>query len=642
MAGARELVNQRYKEAFAYADEAFNTAITSIKGIEQFVADMKAINAGIVLPRLCSVGPITVPGTQTDEAPGTGESAGTQDTQTHGALSAVDDDQVGDVSHPLPDVHNVGGRVDGVAFRYVTLPTFDAILKELENLPPNPDAPDISDLPDVPTFDPVVMPERPEIDLNIDFEGVRPTPPKIGDLIHPFSYVEEEYQWSFRDTIDQVVKEWLGDPESWFTLPQNYERAIFERDRSRTERERRAALENLMSEYSARGFSLPDGQLAFQHANLERETFNELSERSREIAFEQAKMALENARHAFGLAIQYETLLVQQDNDAKNRVLDAAKFAATYSVQVAELYVSLYNSEVEAYLADVRVYEALLKAEQIRLEIYKTDLEAASLQVQINQQQLDLYTATLDAYIKQVDLYKAQIEANNLLLEQNKMKIEEFAAQVAAYSEQVDAAGKTLAVNVDEINLQVQKEAAKSSLAEDTVKRISAYNAKEDNIKSQVATQVAKFEATLREFAAVNHNILQAIEADQAEITKQAAAVTSQVQRNQYLLSEVELEERYNLEYSKLDSDNQIRVAELDIEQAKYNLEYAIKQYDLALEALKAVGDISSSLAASSMSAVSASASMSSRDGFSASSSQTWSMTGDETNKQAFPIIQPS
>ena len=644
MSGPRTFIQDKWNSAFDYSTEAFDTALKAIDDISQFVAELEVINAGVILPRLCNLPPFTVPTEQNEDAPSKNLSAGTQITSNYGDMAAVDDDKVADPDHPLADTRVVSGRVDAVAYRSVDLPTFDAILGDLNNVPANPDAPVIDDLPEIPVFDDIVMPERPLIDPDqYSFSGVRPDAPQISDLIHPFNYVEEQYQWSYKDTIDQVVTEWLGDPESYFALPQNLEKAIFERDASRVEHERRRSLENLMSEYSARGFQIPDGQLAYAHANLERETFNTLSERSRDIALEQAKLAMENTREAFGLAIQYEQLLVQQDTSTKQRLLDAQMFASNFSVSVARLYVDLYNSEVQAYLADLEVYKGLLDAERLKLEIYKTDLEAASLQVQINQQLLDLYTATLDAYIKQVDLYTAQVAANNLILEQNKLIIEQFSAQVMAYSEQVDAAGKTLDVNSKEINLQVEKELAKDALAEGTVKRIAAYSAKEGNIQQQVATQVAKFEATLKEFASVNHNILQRIEADMALTQKEAAAITSQTQRNTYLLERKDTELKYDLGYKTLDADSQIRLATLDVQQTKYNLDHAISQYELALKALTSVGEISQGVASASLSAVNASAGMRSDDSFSARSTQSWSGTlSDDTSKQAFPIIQPS
>ena len=642
MAGPRQFIQEKWSSAFSYSEVAFDTALTAINDIQKFVADLDVINAGTILPRLCNLAPFTVQTEQNEDAPSKNLSAGTQITSNYGSMAAVDDNQIADIDHPLVDTRVVSGRVDAVAYRSVTLPTFDAILGDLANVPKNPDAPDIGTLPDVPTFDDVTIPTRPEISIDqFEFDGVRPTAPDIASLIHPFSYVEDKYQWSYKETIDQVVQEWLGDPKSYFALPENLEKAIFERDASRIEHERRRSLENLNSEYSARGFELPDGQLAYAHANLERETFNTLSERSRDIAMEQAKLAMENTRAAFGYAIQYEQLLVQEDTSTKQRLLEAQMFASTFSVQVAKLFVDNYNAEVQAYLADLQVYSGLLAAEMLKLEIYKTDLEAASLQVQINQQLLDLYTATLDAYIKQVDLYKAQVSANNLILEQNKLVIEQFTAQVMAYSEQVDAAGKTLDVNTREINLQVEKESAKDTLAEGTVKRIAAYNGKQENIKQQVATQVAKFEATLKEFASVNHNILQRIEADGMLTAKEASAITSQTQRNSYLLARKDTELKYDLGYKTLDSDSQIRLSSLDVQQTKYNLDHAIAQYELALKALTSVGEIAQGVASASLSAVSASAGMSSGDSFSASSSQNWAF-GDTTGKQAFPIIQPS
>lgn len=642
MAGIRSFIQSKYTDAYDYSTTAFDTALIAIEDIQKFVADLEVINAGVILPRLCNLPPFTVPTEQNEDAPSKNLSAGTQITSNYGDMAVVDDDQAGTPDHPLVDTRVVSGRVDAVPYRIVTLPTFNAILDDLNNVPANPDAPDIGNLPDVPTFDDVAIPTRPEIIIDqFEFDGVRPTAPDIASLIHPFSYVEDEYQWSYKDTIDRVVQEWLGDPESYFALPQNLEKAIFERDASRVEHERRRSLENLASEYSARGFELADGQLAYAQANLERETFNTLSERSRDIALEQAKLAMENTRAAFGYAIQYEQLLVQQDTTTKQRLLEAQMFASTFSVQVAKIYVDIYNAEVTAYLADLEVYRGLLAAEMLKLEIYKTDLEAASLQVQINQQLLDLYTATLDAYIKQVDLYKAQVSANNLILEQNKLIIEQFTAQVMAYSEQVDAAGKTLDVNTQEINLQVQKESAKDTLAEGTVKRIGAYSAKEGNIQQQVATQVAKFEATLREFASVNHNILQRIEADGALIQKEATAITSQTQRNGYLLARKDTELKYDLGYKTLDADSQIRIATLEVQQTKYNLDHAIAQYELALKALTSVGEIAQGVASASLSAVSASAGMTSGDRFSANSSQSWAF-GDNANKHTFPIIQPS
>ena len=642
MSGPRQFIQDKWKDSQDFATEAFDKAMKAIDDISEFVAEMEAINVKIGLPSFANQPPIQVDDEELESSPSTTSNLPLIDINSYGSMGAVTANAYGDVNNPLPDTTLVSGRVQGVPFRSIVIPDFTAIMEELDDIPDNPDAPTIGVIPDVPTFAPIDFPIPPILDLDQIFNGVRPEDiPPLTSLIHPFNYVEEEYQWSYKDTIDKVVEEWLGTPESWFTLPQQYEQAIFERDKNRAYVEKENAINNALIQYSQRGFSIPDGQLSYVMTNLERELNNTLSDRSREIAFEQAKLALDNARQAFGLAVQYEQLLVSQDNSSKDRILDASKFASEFSLGVAKVYIDWYNAQVALYLADIQVYTGLLQAEMIKLEVYKTELEAISLQVRINQQTLDLYIATIDSYLKQVELYTAQIQANSLILEQNKLRIEQFTEEVQAWVAQIEGASKTLSTNVQEINLQTQKENSISSLAEDSVKRITAYKTDETYTQDKVSTQTGLTEGTLKEFTSKNVNIIKTIETDLAYVQQQAAAITSQVQRNTYLLNKTDIQNKYQLAYDELESQNILETSKIDLAQAKYNLDFALEQYKLALGALEAQGDLSAKVAAAALSSYNASAGMGSNDSFGASSTQSWSF-GDANNSQAFPIIQPS
>lgn len=642
MAGPRTFIQEKWNDSYAYADDAFKVALQAIDDISNFIVELKAINVDTGLPYFGNMNPIDMSDEELESAPLKDPNLALQNITARGTMDDVGSNSYGDINHPLPDTDTVSARVQGVPYRGVIIPNFDAVMQELTDIPPNPDAPDIGDIPDVPTFDPIEFPIPPVLDLDQVFEGIRPEDiPPINELIHPFNYVEDAYEWSYKDTIDRVVEEWLGSPEDWYTIPTQYEQAIFERDKSRAYVEKEQAIKNQMIEYSQRGFSIPDGQLGYILSNLERELNNTLSNRSKEIAFEQAKLALDNAKQAFTLAIQYEQLLVQQDNEAKNRILDASKFASEFSLSVTKVYIDWYNAQVALYLADIQVYTGLLEAEKIKLDVYKTELEAVSLQVQINQQVIDLYMAEIDAYLKQVELYTAQIQANSLILEQNKLKIEQFSEEVAAWIAQIDGAAKTLDVNVQEINQQIQKELSISSLAEDSVKRINAYKTDESYTQDKVTSQVSLMEGSIKEFEGKNTNILKTIEADMAKVQQEAAAITSQVQRNSYILNKEDTENKYRLAYNELESKNTLETARIDLEQAKYNLDFALEEYKLALSALESTGKIAADVASSALSAVNAQASMQSSDQFSASSSQGWNF-GADNSLSKFPIIQPS
>ena len=182
----------------------------------------------------------------------------------------------------------------------------DGLLQSLDlsdlDLPPTPDAP-ILNLPDAPSITYVDVPIRPQIDDNVDmpdaptiilpemdvleaialpdfqydeipvFDVAPPelevTIPDIDGIVGGVTkVVAEDY---FKNNTDNAVeplvleiRSWLQGNHAGLGLPVAVEQSLFNRARERTSRETDRAVQEVVTDWASRGFSMPQGMLAKQ------------------------------------------------------------------------------------------------------------------------------------------------------------------------------------------------------------------------------------------------------------------------------------------------------------------------------------------------------------------------------------------
>lgn len=176
--------------------------------------------------------------------------------------------------------------------------------------------------------------------------------------------------------------------------------------------------EKLATEWSKRGFPLPDGVLAAQLTQAEIEYANKRMDVSRDIAIKQAEMAFQNGQFIIQQIMAMETLLVNALSEGNKVSIEGYKADL-------EGYRSRVQGAVEKLSAQIKVYEAGATVYRA-----KADAQASIAMVDVKAAEADINMA-----IAQMQMFLKQAELN--------MKDKEVMAQLRVAA--ADAGGKVAA-----------------------------------------------------------------------------------------------------------------------------------------------------------------------------------------------------
>lgn len=478
-----------------------------------------------------------------------------------------------------------------------------------------PDEPTIS-LPDIPTFEELNIPDAPSI-ITPTFDAERPVfdvEVPDGDFAHTYTEYTQEI---LADVVAEVSRMLQGGTG----LPPAIEQALFHRALDREDQLELRALDEVDTEFAARGFTLPSGVQLRRRDQVRQESRAAKSGTNRELTIRAIEIEIENLRFAVQQGIACESLLSQIHFQAENIKLEIARYTRDLLIALFNARIAAYNAEVAAFQADAQVFELLIRAELAKVEIYRAQIEGERARGEINQQRVDLYRARLDAVNTLISIYNSQIEGARTVAQVNESKVRAYVGTIEGFSAEVSA---------KESEFRAWGEQVRGELG-----KMDGYRAETQAFVARTQAYVAGNEAK----AIAPRLILeqQQVEADQyrAEIAGVQAEIQAQATRAQAIAS------IFGSKASIFASRGQIAAAEAEtntrqfqavLEQARVESEAALREAELnvnqiialgnqLVEALRGAGQAASQLAASSFSAVNASASISE----SGSASNSWS-----------------
>ena len=294
-------------------------------------------------------------------------------------------------------------------------------------------------------------------------------------------------------------------------LSETVENAIWARDLERMEQQLEDATDKVMAMWAKKGFSLPDGLLAHSLSEVQKEHYNKLTDRSREISIKQAELEQTNifkslelavslAGHLSDMLIKYETL-----------VLQAQEMTAKFANEYIDMQIKTYGIALEGFKAAAAVYEAKIRAMASQVETYKAQVEAEVAKNQVNESSVKLYAEQMRAITVLTDIYKAKVQAMTALLEGEKVKVE-------ANKLQFDSWAKETETNIALFNGRIEQFKAEAQF---NVADAEAYNrwaeaaAKITMVDSELLLKRAEMELSALQFkqkmaAAAQESIAQA------------------------------------------------------------------------------------------------------------------------------------
>lgn len=507
---------------------------------------------------------------------------------------------------------------------------------------PTPVAPPTA--PDTPTLSDVVLPDAPIINKPL-FPSL--TAITIPDFDFPTLPLWDAEAPEFVGTPVSSVLQW-GDPqyateimpevvaklrELWAGnngIPAAVEQAMWERAASREDLDTSRQISAATTEFSSKGFTMPQGVLVARVDAIREESQIKKQGLNREIAIKMAEIQVDNVRFACEQGIASENVLFNIWNNIAQRQFEAAKIQLDSQLAIYNAQVALFNAQQQAYSTEAQVFKIKLDAELSRIEVYKAELEGELAKGQLNEQQVKIYGEQIRALLADVEVYKAVMQGAAIQSDVNKNLIDGFKAEVQAFAEQINADK----VRFDAYESRIKGELGKVQILDAEARAYASYVSGQATVADigikQMQGDIQRNEQVIKEFAARLDADKAKIQADVAKIQAGASAYTASTQR--YIAQAGAEEARFKVQLAAREAEIRASISIFEVETRKHiaDMEQLIRKANVQLEALKAAGQVGSTMAAGAMAGISIGANLSGSGGVSASGSVT------ESNSRAF------
>jgi len=283
-------------------------------------------------------------------------------------------------------------------------------------------------LPPVPTFEALRLPAVPVITLPA-FQADKPVfiEPPFNDT---WSFDPKPYVSTLVDTLTATLKPMIVGSQA---LPKVIEDAIFQRARSRIEVDTQKGVDQAFAEFASRGFTEPQGQLAGRVLEIRQTGQSAVAEASRDAAIKQMEESLANQRMAIAQGAALEGTLAQLHSDEQKLFLQAASFQRESVIQLLNARISVFNARLQAYQTEAQVVRDRIQAELAKVEVFRAQIEGERARGEINEQRVRLYESQLRGVTTLADFYRTRVEAVKVQADVNRFGIEKYRAQVDAY-----------------------------------------------------------------------------------------------------------------------------------------------------------------------------------------------------------------
>lgn len=391
--------------------------------------------------------------------------------------------------------------------------------------------------PDAPTLTDRTEPDKPLVTLP-SFGGVKPTdmpaaPTDLeGSFIHGYHTAAPEFVTAINGYVDAELLKLnpqyhaqMSAIETQLTkylqggtgLNPAVEDAIYARARSKQDAEARRVRDQSLSDAATRGFTMPSGALLSATQQARQAGADNNAAGAREIVVIQAEMEQKNLQFAVTTSTGLRTAMVSAMLSYMQNVTQLNAQALDYAKSILNAIVEMYNTQakvfglqLEAYKADVAVYEALMRGVLATVEIYKAEIQALQAMTQVDHMKVEVYKARIDVLTSMTSMYKTQVDAVVSKASLEKLKIDLFQAQVQAYGAQVQAKnaewqGYSAAIGGEEAKARVYGTQVQAYAAQ-----VNGYSAtvaaKSEAVRAQALTNDARakqYVATVQGYSAV-------------------------------------------------------------------------------------------------------------------------------------------
>lgn len=463
-------------------------------------------------------------------------------------------------------------------------PRYNVVLDEV-NIPDQPEV----NLPPVPTLNEIKLPTAEELDLPT-FDAIKPTL-KLNPLTEGFKYVEPEYVSAVKDATEAKILDIL---DLGLAIPAYYWQQIVDRTNSEQAIATERAVATAREEAGLKGWDREIGPL--QRAIREAREAGEREEAKtrRDVFVKRVDTEIDNIKFAVVQGLAWDAQNVALFNAVQDRLLQVAKEVLAGERLLLDSRIAIFNAQKDFWVAEAEIHKQLIEAELLKLEKFKSEIEAQALIGQLNEQEVRVYRERVQAALAAVEVFKAQVDAARAVSDNNRSKIQAWAERVRAYEAVVEAWGKAWEgyISANEANrtaVQLYSEEWNAFRA-----RVGAYQAENEAKKIEVDAQVAKGDLEIRAFIALVDKHRGDIEGARAELEALVAAARSRADHTRALtdLERVKVtaltgQTTAFIEQARAKASVDTANAQLAAEEVRSQNELAFKAMDAKIRALE-------------------------------------------------------
>ena len=480
-----------------------------------------------------------------------------------------------------------------------------------------PDVDDSIDIPDSPTFDYPDLPTLLELRTDIALDQLvvpshsftQPTYNNLlsDDFISLFEtgntklpnydqygteLVNRFYpgvQAALQQLIDRATGV-LGGSQT--ALTEAHDSRYYDALRSKIALETAKAEQALDQETTAAGWSLPGAARIAGARRIQQEGSRALSNAALEVYVKRADRELQHLQFIMQVVPALQSAAVALFGQAWSMQMQAFDAALRFGDTAMKFATAVYalkqrDFELEQGLLEsqIRIFEALLKAELAKAEITKAELEVEKLKSDLNGDLIDRYTAQLQGQETKAKVFAAQIDALRLTIEARKIPLDVFDSEIKAFSALATAKRDEYAI----LEAQISGDEAKTR---GQLAKVDVYKTQADVFGTRVSAQAKKIEGQSQR----NQQILEEFRTRvQAEV--QYSQIDGEIARNaldaykaqaQVFLSETEA----NLSEAKFDFQKKVEDARLKMESTRLAFERQFRAIEIEMNRVKATADI--------------------------------------------------
>jgi hypothetical protein len=486
-----------------------------------------------------------------------------------------------------------------------------------------PDAPDYV-LPAVPTMETLNLPDAPAIVIP-EFQGERPVfiePPFNEDWTFEATPYTQTLVQTLTDTLRPMI---VGSP----ALPALIEDLLYNRGRSRIELETGRAIDAAFADTGGRGFSEPQGVTFGRVAELRQGGQNAMAEVTRDILIKQIEESLANQRLAIAQGAALEGTLIQLHLEEQRILLGAAQFQRESALAVLNFRIQVFNARLQAYQTDAAVLRDQIQARLAQIEVFRAQIEGERARGEINEQRVRMYVAQLQGVQTMAEFYRQQVEAVKVRGDIDMQAIERYRAEVQAYAARWDAHATEWRGYIAGVEGESKKVDMFRAMVDAQTKNVDAWETKGTFAIRREELRMAQHSKKLEVWGAGLRQLDTMLGAERARLAAvgqsadaKARIYTAEATVEQAASAASDRSFELGLAKERAHLDAQLQTAQAQIQKALGIL----AQY---VEVQRAKAQISSQLAASTMSAVNYGASLSSGRSSSKSCSQNFSFQGE-------------